>query len=140
MKINLNKFALFITASCLSISVYASDSHYVPGIEGVKESVVPPSDVYYKGYVVSYKADGKEALPPDSEVSVTALASRAVWATPQKLLGGHLALKAIVPSLQTDLKAGGQNVDKRTGLGDLYVGSVLGWHGDRGDAVTGIGY
>ena len=140
MKITLNKFALFITASCLSVSVYASDSHYVPGIEGVKGSVVPPPGVYYKGYVVSYKADENEALPPASEVSVTALASRAVWVTPQKLLGGDLALEAIVPLLQTDLKVGGQNVDERTGLGDLYVGGVLGWHGDKWDAVTGIGY
>lgn len=140
MKITLNKFALFITASCLSVSVYASDSHYVPGIEGVKGSVVPPPGVYYKGYVVNYKADENEALPPDSEVSVTALASRAIWVTPQKLLGGDLALEAIVPLLQTDLKVGGQNVDERTGLGDLYVGGVLGWHGDRWDAVTGIGY
>ena len=140
MKITLNKFALFITASCLSVSVYASDSHYVPRIEGIKAGVVPPPAVYYKGYVISYKADENEALPPDSEVSVTALASRAVWVTPQKLLGGDLALEAIVPLLQTDLKVGGQNVDDRTGLGDLYVGGVLGWRGDKWDAVTGIGY
>lgn len=140
MKNPLKKLTLLIAASSLPFIAYASDSHYVPGIEGVKGSVVPPPGVYYKGYVVNYNADKNEALPADSEVTVTALASRVVWVTPQKLLGGDLVLEAIVPMLQTDLKVGGQDIDKRTGLGDLYVGGVLGWHGDRWDATTGIGY
>lgn len=140
MKITLNKAALLIATSSLSFAVYASDSHYVPGIEGVKGSIVPPPGLYYKGYIVNYNADENEALPADSEVTVTALASRVVWVTPQKLLGGDLAFEAIVPLIKTDLRVGGQNVDERTGLGDLYVGGVLGWHGDRWDAVTGIGY
>ncbi len=140
MKTTLNKLALVITISSLSFGVYASDSHYVPGIEGIKASVMPPPGVYYKGYIVNYNADENDALPADSEVSVTALASRAIWVTPQKLLGGDLALEAIVPLIKTDLKVGGQDIDERTGLGDIYVGGVLGWHGDRWDAVTGIGY
>lgn len=140
MKTTVNKLALILITSSLPLAVYASDSHYVPGIEGIKGSVMPPQGVYYKGYLVNYSADKNEALPPDSEVNVTALAHRVVWVTPQKLLGGDLALEAIVPLIQTDLKVGGQDIDKRTGLGDLYVGSVLGWHGARWDATTGIGY
>lgn len=90
MKNQLKKLTLLIAASSLPLIAYASDSHYVPGIEGVKGSVVPPPGVYYKGYVVNYNADKNEALPADSEVTVTALASRVVWVTPQKLLGGDL--------------------------------------------------
>ena len=140
MKTTVNKLALILITSSLPFAVYASDSHYVPGIEGLKGSVMPPQGVYYKGYLVNYSADKNEALPPDSEVNVTALAHRVVWVTPQKLLGGDLALEAIVPLIKTDLKVGGQDIDKRTGLGDLYVGGVLGWHGARWDATTGIGY
>lgn len=140
MKTTVNKLTLILITSSLPLAVYASDSHYVPGIEGIKGSVMPPQGVYYKGYLVNYSADKNEALPPDSEVNVTALAHRVVWVTPQKLLGGDLALEAIVPLIQTDLKVGGQDIDKRTGLGDLYVGGVLGWHGARWDATTGIGY
>ncbi len=140
MKTTVNKLALILITSSLPLAVYASDSHYVPGIEGIKGSVMPPQGVYYKGYLVNYSADKNEALPPDSEVNVTALAHRVVWVTPQKLLGGDLALEAIVPLIKTDLKIGGQDIDKRTGLGDLYVGGALGWHGARWDATTGIGY
>lgn len=140
MKTNMNKLALIIATSSLSFTAYASDSHYVPGLEGIKGSVVPPPGVYYKGYIVNYNADENEALPPDSEVNVTALASRVVWVTPQKLLGGDLTLEAVLPLLRTDLKVGGQDIDKRTGLADLYVGGVIGWHGARWDATTGIGY
>lgn len=140
MKTTVNKLALILITSSLPLAVYASNSHYVPGIEGIKGSVMPPQGVYYKGYLVNYSADKNEALPPDSEVNVTALAHRVVWVTPQKLLGGDLALEAIVPLIKTDLKIGGQDIDKRTGLGDLYVGGALGWHGARWDATTGIGY
>lgn len=140
MKTYLKTLTLLIVASSLPFTAYASDSHYVPGIEGIKASIVPPPGVYYRGYIVNYNADKNDALPADSEVSVTALANRAIWVTPKKLLGGNLVFEAVLPLLKTDLKVGGQDVDERTGLGDLYVGSVIGWHGNRWDAVTGVGY
>lgn len=140
MKINLSKLALIIVASSLAVTTYASDSHYVPGLEGVKGAVLPPPGVYYKGYVVGYSADKNEALPPDSKVTVTALAHRVAWVTPKKVLGGDLAFEAVLPLLKTDLKIGGQNIDERTGLGDLYVGGIIGWHSERFDITTGAGY
>ena len=140
MKNTMKKITLLTIAASLSFTIHASDSHYVPGIEGIKASVVPPPGVYYRGYLINYSADENEALPDDSEVNVTALANRAIWVTPQKVLGGDLTLEAIVPLIKTDLRVGGQDVDERTGLDDLYVGGVLGWHGDRWDAVSGIGY
>ena len=140
MKATQGKIALTALAIFLPLAVHASDSHYVPGIEGIKGSVAPPPGIYYKGYLINYSADESEALPSDSEVKVTALANRAVWVTQQKLLGGDLILEAIIPLVSTNLKIGGQDIDRRTGLGDLYVGSALGWHDSRWDAVAGVGY
>lgn len=140
MKTTRIKLALIVAASSLAVTSYASDSHYVPGLEGVKGSVLPPPGIYYKGYILGYSADKNEALPPNSEVNVTALAHRVAWVTPKKVLGGDLAFEAILPLLKTDLNIGGQNIDERTGLGDLYVGGIIGWHGKQWDITTGAGY
>lgn len=117
----------------------AADSHYVPGIEGVKASSVPPPGVYYKGYYVNYDAD--VSTPGGKlDVKVNALAHRFIWVTEQKALGGDLTFEAILPMIDTEIKVGGNKVDSQKGLGDLFVGSVIGWHGDSWDAVAGVGY
>ncbi|WP_201574553.1 transporter [Psychrobacter sp. H8-1] len=140
MRFFLGTLSLSITALSLAITASASDSHYVPGLEGVKGSVLPPPGIYYKGYLVGYNADKNDSLPSDSKVDVTALAHRVAWVTPKKVLGGDLAFEAVLPVLKTDLKIAGQEIDERTGLGDLYVGGIVGWHGTRWDVTTGAGY
>ncbi len=140
MKTTFSKLALVIAAISLSVTAYASDSQYVPGLEGIKGSVLPPPGVYYRGYLANYSADKNEALPGDSEVNVTALVSRAVWVTPLKVLGGDLVLDTLVPIVNTDLKIGGENIDERTGLGDTYASGLVAWHGERWDAVVGAGW
>lgn len=57
---------------------HASDSQYVPGLEGIKGGVLPPPGVYYQGYLANYSAEKNEALPDGGEVDVTALVNRAV--------------------------------------------------------------
>ncbi|WP_432696680.1 SphA family protein [Marinobacterium sp. YM272] len=118
----------------------ASAGHYTPGVEAIRAAVVPGPGLYYKGYAVRYDADENTALPADSEVSVNALANRFIWVTEQKLLGGDLTFETIIPVIQTDLSiAGGALESDEWGLGDIFFGSVLGWHGERWDAVGGIG-
>lgn len=142
MNIKFNRLAVALAMTCLASTAYAATgSHYVPGIEGIKGSVVPPPGVYYRGYAVNYRATSSDGLPSDSKVTVNALAHRLVWVTEQKVLGGDLTFEAILPMIRTDLKiAGGAVKDKESGFGDAFLGTVIGWHGERWDAVGGIGY
>lgn len=128
-------------AALMSLTPLALQAgQYVPGIEGVKSAVVPPPGVYYRGYAVHYDANNSEGLPPDSSVKVDALAHRLIWVTETEVLGGNLGFEAILPMVRTDLDIGNGIVrDKQTGLGDLFVGSLIGWHGDRWDAVAAAG-
>lgn len=124
--------------TCLSSGAIAGE--YVPGIEGVKAAVVPPPGVYYRGYAVHYDADKSNGLPPQSSVTVNALAHRLIWVTEKEVLGGQFGFEAILPMVQTDLSIGGGIVeDKQTGVGDLFVGALIGWHGERWDSVAAAG-
>lgn len=140
MKTNLNKLAFIAIVSSLAMTAYASDSHYVPGLEGVKASVLPPPGTYYRGYALSYRADKNDTLPDDSEVTVNAIANRLIWVTPKKVLGGDLALETIVPYIDTDIDIAGVDFDDQKGFGDIFFGSVVGWHGERWDVTSGLGY
>lgn len=133
MKIKLKQLAALTVVSS-SLSLPALAGHYVPGIEGVKAASVPPPGVYYKGYYVNYDVDDK------ADVTVNALAHRLIWVTEQKLLGGDLTLEAILPMINEKVKVGGATVKSESGLGDLYLGGVIGWHGEQWDAVGGMGY
>jgi len=140
MKKVLNQIALVLTAVSLPFAVHASDSQYVPGLEGIKGSVVPPPGVYYRGYLANYSADKNEALPDGSEVNVNALVNRMLWVTPKKFLGGDIILDSVLPTVNTDIEIGDFGDDNRTGLGSLYASGLLGWHGERWDAVAGAGW
>lgn len=132
--------SLVLAAASLLLPLLASaGSHYSPGVEGLNGAVVPPPGVYYRGYAVHYQADHHDTLP-DSEARVDALANRLVWVTEQQVLGGDLAFEAIVPVIRKDLQLNsGALDDSAWGVGDVFVGSVLGWHGERWDAVAGAG-
>lgn len=136
------KTVLAATLFSLSSLATAADSHYVPGIEGVKASSAPPPGVYYKGYYVNYDADKLDQGPPGkNKVKVNALAHRFIWVTPQQALGGDLIFEAILPMVDTELSlANGAVKDSQKGFGDLFIGSVIGWHGQNWDAVAGVGY
>jgi len=130
-----------ITAAMLSLlPLTAVAGHYPLGVEGMRASVMPGPGLYYKGYALHYSADENQALPADSEVSVSALANRLIWVTDQQVLGGDLAFETIIPIIHTDLDiAGGAVSSDEWGVGDIFLGTVLGWHGKRWDAVGGIG-
>ncbi|WP_423357604.1 SphA family protein [Pseudomonas citronellolis] len=140
MSITKNKnLAPAILALLLPLSALAG-GHYSPGVEGIDGAVVPPPGVYYRGYAMHYQADRHDAVP-DSDVRVDALANRLVWVTGQKVLGGDLTFETIVPVTHTDLHlASGAVDDSAWGVGDIYAGSVIGWHGQRWDAVAGAGF
>lgn len=127
-----------ISLSCATHAL--AGTHYVPGIEGIKASSVPPPGVYYKAYLINYDADKFKDGPPKSEATVNALAHRFIWVTEQEFLGGNLGFEAILPMISQDVQVGGNKVVDDSGLGDLFVGSFIGWHGDSWDAIGGLGY
>ena len=116
----------------------ATAGHYTPGVEGIRASAVPGPGVYYKGYAVHYNADDHSALPADSEVTVNAIANRLIWVTDNKVLGGDLTFETIIPVIHTELTIGG-DTQSDWGIGDIFLGTVLGWHGERWDTVAGLG-
>lgn len=124
-----------------------AEGHYVPGVEGIQGSSVPPPGFYYLGYLVhydinSFRAPGTSSnLPGSNKGNVTALANRFVWMPGQKLLGADYGVEAIVPVLRTSLDIGAAGIsDRHTGVGDIYLGPlVLGWHGAQWDAVAAAG-
>lgn len=140
MKIKNSIGVFLMMGSAWAVTAHASDSHYVPGLEGVKGSVLPPPGLYYKGYAMHYGADKNDAMPPNSKLTVEAIAHRVAWVTTQKVLGADLAFETVWPMMSTDIKVAGDRLDKQTGVGDLYVGGILGWHGDQGDVTLGGGY
>ncbi len=131
-----------VIASTLAalLPLTATAGHYTPGVEAMRAAIVPGPGVYYKGYAVHYSADEHSALPANSEVSVNALANRLIWVTDNKVLGGDLTFETIIPVVHTDLEIAGGAVDSdEWGIGDIFFGTVLGWHGERWDAVGGVG-
>lgn len=138
---NKNKKAIYLFPLALLASQVAyAGQHYVTGIEGVKAAAAPGPGTYYRGYAVSYSADDSDGLPPNSDVQVQALAHRFIWVTEHKVLDGDLIFEAILPMVSTDLNiANGAVKDKAFTLGDLFVGSVISWHGDSWDSLVGAG-
>ncbi|MEB4590910.1 transporter [Candidatus Thiothrix sp. Deng01] len=140
---------LWIAAAIAALPLGAhAEGHYVPGIEGVKGASVPPAGNYYIGYFVNYNVDSLKApgsdnnIPGSNEGTVTALAHRLVHMTDKKVLGADYGMEAIVPMVKKDFdfQAAGYNKSK-SGIADVYLGPVvLGWHGDRWDAVGAAGF
>ena len=129
-----------------SPTVLAVTGHYVPGVEGVKGSSVPPPGTYYRGYAVQYEIDQLSnnhgnALPGSNTGSVTALANRFIHITDKKFLNADYGFETIIPIQHTSLDFNIAGIDSSdTGVGDIFVGPViLGWHGGQWDAVFASG-
>jgi len=115
-------------------------AHYLPGLEGIKGSSLPPPGVYAKDYNVFYFADrlndpsGNKIADPG--VFIYANVPRVIWITEQKILGGYLGVDALIPLLYTEIDA----VNKSTfGVGDLFAEATLSWHVDQADFALTYG-
>jgi hypothetical protein len=131
---------LAVAFAALPVLVSAQPSaHYVPGVEGIKGSSLPPPGVYAKDYNVFYFADrvndrsGNKVVDPD--VFIYGNIPRLIWITDQKILGGYLGVDALIPLQYTD-----NAFDKsRFGIGDLFAEATLSWHVDQADFAVGYG-
>jgi len=118
--------------------------HYPPGVEGIKNGIIPPPGHYTRWYNFYYYAD-KLATATGADVNtnfrvfayVTAL--RHIWITENKVLGADLGLDLTIPFVLTDLNLGPIE-DRRFGLGDIFLEPViLGWHLSRWDFAFAYG-
>jgi len=136
------KKTIFASVFTSLLPLVANAGHYTPGVEGIRASVVPGLGLYYKGYAVHYNADELSGLSGDNEATINAVANRLIWVTQSEVLGGNLAFETIIPVIHTDLSIstpGGIVADDKLGIGDIFLGTVVGWHGERWDTVAGIG-
>lgn len=142
----MKKVLTALVLSVISVGAHA-EGHYVPGVEGIKVSTVPPAGNYYVAYGVNYdikslKAPGSSnKIPGSNKGKVNALANRFVHMSKTKILGADYGVEAIVPVISKDLTFNAAGYDKsKSGIGDVYVGPlVLGWHGEGWDAAAAAG-
>ncbi|MBB3139767.1 SphA family protein [Halomonas organivorans] len=138
---------LALGGCALSFAAQAANGHYVPGVEGLDGPVVPPPGLYYRGYLVHYDIDSLrdgdgDAVPRRNTGEVNALVNRVVWVSDKRFLGADVGMEAIVPVLHTSLDFNVAGIDESdSGVGDVFLSPlVLGWHGERWDAVAAAGY
>jgi hypothetical protein len=135
-----------LTMSAMNCAAAQETSHYPPGAEGIKAASIPGPGKYLKWYNFCYEADKLKdgrgnAVPGAFDVDVFATAPRFIWISGKKILGADYGWDILVPLIYTDLEIPGAGVDSsHTGMGDIFVEPLLlGWHGDRYDAVAAAG-
>lgn len=132
------RLSLALASTILAVSSAAQateggGSIYPVGVTGFSCCALPPPGTYMMVDAQYYRAtevkdDSGNTLPiPGFKVRATALAPRFIWVTPQEVLGGSLAVHAIVPVVNLDVTVPGASQSK-TGIGDIVFGPALGWH------------
>ncbi|MCU1717947.1 transporter [Pseudomonas sp. 5P_3.1_Bac2] len=102
------------------------------GIEIYGMGILPPPGTYGQIFTGDYRADtlrdnaGHKAA--DIDLRVTTIVPRFIWVTEEKVLGGQLGFHALLPlnDMRLNIKNGPH--DRKTGIGDMHVGAVLGYH------------
>ena len=114
-------------SSTLTFATENGADSFALGAEGMMAGVLPPPGVYLLNYYQTYHAGQFDNGPPDFHLDVNAFIPRLVWVTEQNYLGGQLGFFAVQPMVDLRLNAAGMS-DHNSALGDLILGSMLGWH------------
>ncbi|MDO5542264.1 MAG: transporter [Acinetobacter sp.] len=107
------------------------------GAEGIAAGALPPAGVYLLNYYQNYHASEFKDGPDNFHADVNVYIPRLVWMTPQHIAGGQLGLYAAQPLVDLRLSAMGMS-DSNSGLGDLIIGSMLGWHKGNHHSVAAL--
>jgi hypothetical protein len=110
-------------------------SIYPNGVENFLAGAMPPPGFYPLVYATSYHAtelrddrgDDIAAAIGGFKANVAGVIPRFIWVTGQKVMGGQLALHAIIPLLNVDVRVG-SNHNRNTGIGDINLAAALGYH------------
>ena len=102
------------------------------GLENFVAAALPPPGIYGMVFGNYYHADrlkdgGGITIPVAFDVKAAVVAPRFVWVSGEKVLGGQLAFHAVAPLVDLKLSVAGTSQNK-SGLGDITVGPVLGYH------------
>ena len=111
------------------------------------EPIIPPAGLYYVAEWLNYRVDhyrmapDNAKLPGDNQGRVQGLTNRLLWVSPYRILGADYAAEALVPAVHSSLNFSLANYhESNSGWGDIYLSPlILGWHGERWDAVAGTG-
>ncbi|WP_180051626.1 transporter [Acinetobacter sp. YH12099] len=107
------------------------------GAEGIAAGALPPAGVYLLNYYQNYHASEFKDGPDNFHADVNVYIPRLVWMTPQHIAGGQLGLYAAQPLVDFRLNVMGMS-DSNSGLGDLIIGSMLGWHKGNHHSVAAL--
>jgi hypothetical protein len=133
-------------ASTFSSTAHATEggvASWPMGIEIHGAGLFPPPGTYGQLFLGDYRADtirgdnGERLL--DVDLRVNSIVPRFIWVTDQQMFGGQLGFHALVPlnDMRLNIKNGPH--DRKTGMGDVHLGPVLGYHiGDNLHIATGI--
>lgn len=132
---NISGVAVGIMLGIFSSSVCATESgadSFPHGAEGIMAGALPPAGLYFLGYYQQYRAtefldSNGDELIPDFDLDVHAFVPRMVWMTDQKILNGQLGFYGILPLVDLRVQMAGER-DHRSGLGDMMLAPMLGWH------------
>lgn len=110
-------------------------SIYPNGVENFLLGAMPPPGFYPLVYGTKYRATelrddrGNDiaAAIGGFKADVAGVIPRFIWVTEQRVFGGQLAVHAIVPLLNVDVRVG-QNQNRNTGIGDINLAAALGYH------------
>jgi len=117
-----------------------AQTHYSPGVEGIKAASLPPPGLYLRDYNYFYWSDDLKGGPPDFKLFAYVQAPRLIYITDFKILGGFYGADVLVPFPYQDLTAGGFSGSK-FGLGDIFVEPItLSWHPKQFDFSVGYGF
>jgi len=159
-----NPFALkpariLVTALIAVLAVFAAtpaqaqlNGENLLGDMGVRSGSQPESGLYVSSIYYRYRADmirdakgNPLAIDPTGKgrQTINAAVPLVYYVTKAKLLGGNLAMMAVLPVAKGALEAPGLGFSEAAdvGLSDLYVmPAQLGWHFKRVDAVAGVAF
>lgn len=116
-------------------------AHYVPGVEGVKGSSLPPPGVYLRDYNVFYTSDrlndsqGDKISGVNPGAVVYANVPRLLWITELQLFGGNIGVDALLPLKYTELSG----PDSTFGVGDVFAEVTWSKHLKKFDFALGYG-
>jgi hypothetical protein len=147
MKTQSVRYVLAVGLAALPGLVQAQPSaHYVPGVEGIKGSSLPPPGWYVKDYNYFYKAgqvndtSGDEIAAAGFDSFVYANIPRVIWITDTKLLGGFVGVDALLPIVSQQAQVNAPWSDKSFGIGDFFAEGTLSWHPKQFDLAIGTGF
>lgn len=139
-------FLLALLSLCISSTSHATEGGggaYNNGVEGFGAGMFPPPGTYLLNYITYYTADslkdkdGNNAIP-QFELNAVAEVLRVVHVTKYKLLGGNVAMQAILPLVHLEVTVPGRS-QSNNGLGDLVISPlILSWHSKNLHYAAGV--